>query len=46
MTKAADVKRIVEEAVKAFGNEIHVLVNVVSGIRWTQEDHRARRRLV
>lgn len=32
MTKAADVKRIVEEAVKAFGNEIHVLVNVVGGI--------------
>lgn len=32
MTKAADVKRIVEEAVKAFGDEIHVLVNVVGGI--------------
>ena len=32
MTKAADVKRIVEESVKAFGNEIHVLVNVVGGI--------------
>lgn len=32
MTKAADVKRIVEEALKAFGSEIHVLVNVVGGI--------------
>lgn len=32
MTKAADVKRIVEEAVKAFGQDIHVLVNVVGGI--------------
>lgn len=32
MTKAADVKRIVDEAIKAFGSEIHVLVNVVGGI--------------
>lgn len=32
MTKAADVKRIVDESVKAFGNDIHVLVNVVGGI--------------
>ena len=32
MTKAADVKRIVDEAIKAFGNEIHVLINVVGGI--------------
>lgn len=32
MTKAEDVKRIVDEAVKAFGNDIHVLVNVVGGI--------------
>ncbi|MBQ9340496.1 MAG: glucose 1-dehydrogenase [Paludibacteraceae bacterium] len=32
MTKAADVKHIVDEAVKAFGNDIHVLVNVVGGI--------------
>ena len=32
MTKEADVKRIVAEAKKAFGEEIHVLVNVVGGI--------------
>ena len=32
MTKAEDVKRIVAEAIKAFGEEIHVLVNVVGGI--------------
>ena len=32
MTKDADVKRIVAEAIKAFGEEIHVLVNVVGGI--------------
>lgn len=32
MTKAEDVKRIVEEAMKAFGQDIHVLVNVVGGI--------------
>ena len=32
MTKDADVKRIVAEAIKAFGQEIHVLVNVVGGI--------------
>ncbi len=32
MTKAEDVKRIVEEAMKAYGQDIHVLVNVVGGI--------------
>ena len=32
MTKEADVKRIVAEAMKAFGEDIHVLVNVVGGI--------------
>ena len=32
MTKAEDVKRLVEEGVKAFGEHIHVLVNVVGGI--------------
>lgn len=32
MTKAEDVKRLVAEGVKAFGKEIHVLVNVVGGI--------------
>lgn len=32
MTKEADVKRIVAEAQKAFGQDIHVLVNVVGGI--------------
>ena len=32
MTKDADVKRIVAEAIKAFGEQIHVLVNVVGGI--------------
>lgn len=32
MTKAEDVKRLVEEAIKAFGQDIHVLVNVVGGI--------------
>ncbi len=32
MTKAEDVKRIVDESVKAYGNEVHVLVNVVGGI--------------
>lgn len=32
MTKDADVKRIVAESIKAFGEEIHVLVNVVGGI--------------
>lgn len=32
MTKDADVKRIVAEAIKTFGQEIHVLVNVVGGI--------------
>lgn len=32
MTKAADVKRLVEEATAHFGNEIHVLVNVVGGL--------------
>lgn len=32
MTKQADVKRLFAEALKAFGEEIHVLVNVVGGI--------------
>ena len=32
MTKEADVKRIVAEAQKAYGKDIHVLVNVVGGI--------------
>jgi len=32
MTKAVDVKRVFDESVKAFGSEIHVLVNVVGGI--------------
>jgi len=32
MTKADDVKRLVGETVKAFGNQIDVLVNVVGGI--------------
>jgi 3-oxoacyl-[acyl-carrier protein] reductase len=32
MTKQDDVKRLFAEALKAFGNEIHVLVNVVGGI--------------
>ena len=32
MTKETDVKRIVAEAQKAFGQDIHVLVNVVGGI--------------
>lgn len=32
MTKAEDVKRIVDESIKAFGSEIHVLINVVGGI--------------
>lgn len=32
MTKEADVKRIVVEAQKAFGQDIHVLINVVGGI--------------
>jgi len=32
MTKADDVKRLFDEGIKSFGNEIHVLVNVVGGI--------------
>ncbi len=32
MTKEADVKRLFGEAVKAFGDKMHVLVNVVGGI--------------
>lgn len=32
MTKAADVKRLFEEAVKAFGEHVHILVNVVGGL--------------
>ncbi len=32
MTKWADVQRLEAEAVKAFGNDIHVLVNVVGGL--------------
>lgn len=32
MTKAADVKKLFDEAKKAFGDRMHVLVNVVGGI--------------
>lgn len=32
MTKQADVTRLFAEATKRFGNEIHILVNVVGGI--------------
>ena len=32
MTKAVDVKRVFAESLKAFGSEIHVLVNVVGGL--------------
>lgn len=32
MTKGEDVKRVFEEGLKAFGTEIHVLVNVVGGL--------------
>jgi 3-oxoacyl-[acyl-carrier protein] reductase len=32
MTKAADVKRLFDESIKTFGQEIHTLVNVVGGI--------------
>ncbi len=32
MTKALDVKYLFDEATKAFGSEIHILVNVVGGI--------------
>jgi 3-oxoacyl-[acyl-carrier protein] reductase len=32
MTKCDDAKRLFAEAVKAFGNEIHVLANVVGGL--------------
>lgn len=32
MTKAADVKNLFTEAQKAFGKEVHILVNVVGGI--------------
>ncbi len=32
MTKAADVKNLFEKAVEAFGQTVHVLVNVVGGI--------------
>ena len=32
MTKAEDVKRVFEEGLKAFGSEVHVLVNVVGGL--------------
>jgi 3-oxoacyl-[acyl-carrier protein] reductase len=32
MTKAADVKKVFDEGVKAFGNHIDALVNVVGGI--------------
>lgn len=32
MTKAADVKTLFAEAQKAFGKEVHILVNVVGGI--------------
>ncbi|HBK41698.1 SDR family NAD(P)-dependent oxidoreductase [Proteiniphilum sp. UBA1028] len=32
MTKAADIKNLVKKGVEAFGNEVHILVNVVGGI--------------
>jgi len=32
MTKHTDVARLVDEATKHFGNEIHILVNVVGGL--------------
>lgn len=32
MTKAADVKKVVDECVAAFGNTIHILVNVAGGL--------------
>jgi NAD(P)-dependent dehydrogenase (short-subunit alcohol dehydrogenase family) len=32
MTVATDVKRLFDEATKAFGSDIHILVNVVGGI--------------
>ena len=32
MTKAADVKKLVEECVAAYGNTIHILVNVAGGL--------------
>lgn len=32
MTLGADVKRLFDEGVKAFGSEIHVLINVVGGL--------------
>jgi 3-oxoacyl-[acyl-carrier protein] reductase len=32
MTKQADVDNLVSEAIKAFGNEIHILVNVAGGL--------------
>jgi len=32
MTKWADAQKLVTESVKAFGNDIHVLVNVVGGL--------------
>lgn len=32
MTKAADVKKLIEESVKAYGQHIDILVNVVGGI--------------
>lgn len=32
MTKAEDVKHVFEEGLKAFGSEIHILINVVGGL--------------
>ena len=32
MTKAADVQKLFQESVKAFGNNVHILVNVVGGL--------------
>lgn len=32
MTKASDVKKLFNESVKAFGNNVHILVNVVGGL--------------
>jgi 3-oxoacyl-[acyl-carrier protein] reductase len=40
MTKAADVQTLVQKCTEAFGNEIHILVNVVGGLvgRKTMEE--------
>ena len=36
MTKAADVKAVVDACIAAYGNVIHVLVNVAGGIMGTK----------